>query len=65
MASSDKMSKSEFCRRMDLFSQDASVSELMDEALVSVSNKRRLSFPGDSDQKKVEVACREVQSGEV
>ena len=46
------------CRRMDMFSQGA---ELMHEAFASVSNERRLSPSGDSDQRRAEVACRKVQ----
>ena len=47
-----------------MFSQGA-WEELMHEAFASVSNERRLSPSGDSDQRRAEVACRKVQLGEV
>ena len=61
---SHRVPKLELCRRMDMFSQGA-WEELMHEASVSVSNERRSSPSGDSDQKRAEVACRKVQLGEV
>ena len=61
---SHRVCKSELCRRMAMFCQGA-WEELMHEAFASVSNERRLSPSGDSDQRRAEVACRKVQLGEV
>ena len=47
-----------------MFSQGA-WEELMHQAFASVSNERRLSPSGDSDQRRAEAACRKVQLGEV